>query len=61
MQVLKGYVTSGVAIRDGMTNRFVEPVSVTTSSYIRKTKVNDKLIQYTFELEKTHNKRTQSV
>ena len=44
-----------------MTNRFVEPVSVTTSSYIRKTKVNDKLIQYTFELEKTNNKRTQSV
>ena len=59
--ILKGYVSSGVAVRDGMTNRFVEPVSVTTSSYIRKTKVNDKLIQYTFELEKTNNKRTQSV
>jgi len=47
--------------RSGITNKYVEPVTLTTSSYVRKTKVNDKLIQYTFQLEKTHNKRTQSV
>tara|TARA_R110000737_G_scaffold346852_1_gene377188 strand:- start:1165 stop:2619 length:1455 start_codon:yes stop_codon:yes gene_type:complete len=45
----------------GITNKYVEPVRVTDSSYIRKTKVNDKLIQYTFNIEKTHNKRTHSV
>ncbi len=47
--------------RSGITNKYVEPVTLTTSSYVRKTKVNDKLIQYTFQLEKTHNKRTQKV
>ena len=44
----------------GMVNKYVEPVTVTTSSYTRKTKANDKLIQYTFELEKSKNKRIQS-
>lgn len=45
----------------GITNKYVEPVTVTTSSYTRKTKANDKLIQYTFQLEKTHNKKSHSV
>ena len=45
----------------GIINKYVEPITVTTSSYTRKTKANDKLIQYTFQLEKTHNKRTHSV
>ena len=44
----------------GMVNKYVEPVTITTSSYTRKTKANDKLIQYTFEIEKTKNKRIQS-
>ncbi len=44
----------------GMVNKYVEPVIVSTSSYTRKTKANDKLIQYTFELEKSKNKRIQS-
>lgn len=44
----------------GMVNKYVEPVTVTNSSYTRKTKANDKLIQYTFEIEKTKNKRIQS-
>jgi hypothetical protein len=43
-----------------MVNKYVEPVTVATSSYTRKTKANDKLIQYTFELEKSKNKRIQS-
>ena len=44
-----------------MVNKYVEPVTVTTSSYTRKTKANDKLIQYTFEVEKSKTQRTQSV
>ena len=59
--ILKGYNSASNDFRTGIINKYVEPVTVTTSSYIRKTKANDKLIQYTFELEKTHNKRTQTV
>ena len=33
-------------------NKYVEPVLITSSSYIRKTKANDKLIQYTLEIER---------
>jgi len=44
-----------------ITNKYVEPVTITTSNYIRKTKANDKLMQYTFEIEKSKMKRTQAV
>tara|TARA_R110002073_G_scaffold84922_2_gene202676 strand:+ start:460 stop:1893 length:1434 start_codon:yes stop_codon:yes gene_type:complete len=54
--ILNGYSSDA----NGMVNKYVEPVIVSTSSYIRKTKANDKLIQYTFELEKSKNKRIQS-
>ncbi len=47
--------------RYGIVNKYVEPITLTTSDYTRKTIANDKLIQYTFQLEKTHNKRTHSV
>ena len=59
--LLNGYQSTINDNREGIVNKYVEPVTVTTSSYIRKTKVNDKLIQYTFQIEKTHNKRTHSV
>ena len=59
--LLNSFDSSVNDARSGITNKYVEPVTLTTSSYTRKTKVNDKLIQYTFELEKTHNKRIQSV
>jgi len=55
--ILNGYSSSDTS---GMVYKYIEPVTVTNSSYIRKTKVNDKLIQYTFEIEKTRNKRIQS-
>ena len=58
--LLNSFDSSVNDARSGITNKYVEPVILTTSSYTRKTKANDKLIQYTFELEKTHNKRTQS-
>tara|TARA_R110000744_G_scaffold145310_1_gene257873 strand:+ start:168 stop:1574 length:1407 start_codon:yes stop_codon:yes gene_type:complete len=42
-------------------NNYVTPVRLTTSSYTRKTRANDKLMQYTFEVEKSKTLRTQSV
>tara|TARA_R110002020_G_scaffold61607_4_gene165612 strand:+ start:584 stop:2044 length:1461 start_codon:yes stop_codon:yes gene_type:complete len=59
--MLNGYDSSASDTNFGITNKYVEPITVTTSSYTRKTKANDKLIQYTFQIEKTHNKRTHSV
>ena len=44
-----------------MIRKFVEPVTLTTSNYTRKTKANDRLIQYTFEVERTKNNNTQSI
>lgn len=42
-------------------NTYVTPVRLMTTSYTRKTVANDKLIQYTFEVEKTKTLRTQAV
>ena len=42
-------------------NNYVTPIRLTTSSYTFKTVANDKLIQYTFEVEKSKTLRTQSV
>ena len=42
-------------------NTYVTPARLTTSSYTRKTVANDKLMQYTFEVEKSKTLRTQSV
>ena len=42
-------------------NQYITPVRLTTSSFTRKTIANDKLIQYTFEIEKSKTLRTQSV
>ena len=42
-------------------NTYVTPVRLTTTSYTRKTVANDKLIQYTFEVEKTKKLRTQAI
>ena len=42
-------------------NTYVQSAVITGASYIRKTRANDKLMQYTFEIEKSKMKRTQSV
>ena len=42
-------------------NQYVTPVRLSTSSYTRKTVANDKLMQYTFEVEKSKTLRTQSI
>ena len=48
-------------VTDSALNQYVTPVRLTTSSYTRKTVANDKLMQYTFEVEKSKTLRTQSV
>ena len=42
-------------------NTYVTPVRLKTSSFTRKTSSNDRLLQYTFEIEKSKTLRTQSV
>ena len=46
---------------DSALNKYVAPVRLTTSSYTKKTIANDRLIQYTFEVEKSKTLRTQSI
>jgi len=40
---------------------YVTPARLTTSNYTKKTIANDKLIQYTFEVEKSKTLRTQAI
>ena len=56
--ILEGYQTDGSL---SALNQYVKPVRLTTSSFVKKTVANDKLIQYTFEVEKSKTLRTQSV
>ena len=42
-------------------NIYINPVRLTTSSYTKKTVANDKIMQYTFEVEKSKTLRTQAV
>ena len=46
---------------DSALNQYVIPVRLTTSNYTKKTVANDKLMQYTFEVEKSKTLRTQAV
>ena len=55
--LLDGYQTESFSAL----NQYVTPVRLTTSSFTRKTIGNDKLLQYTFEIEKSKTLRTQSV
>jgi hypothetical protein len=57
--LLKGYV-SGVETKSVL-NQYVTPVRLLTSSFTKKTIANDKLMQYTFEIEKSKTLRTQAV
>ena len=40
-------------------NKYIQPCFIKTSSYTRKTTANDKLKQYTIEIEMSHKKRIQ--
>tara|TARA_R110002020_G_scaffold111484_1_gene257211 strand:- start:926 stop:2353 length:1428 start_codon:yes stop_codon:yes gene_type:complete len=57
--MLKGY--EFIVETTSALNQYIIPVRLTTSSYTRKTVANDKLMQYTFEVEKSKTLRTQSV
>jgi hypothetical protein len=56
--VLDGYQTDGSF---SAYTTYAQPTTVTSSSYTRKTIANDRLMQYTFEIEKSKMKRTQAV
>ena len=56
--VLEGFQTDPT---QPVLNNYVTPVRLTTSTYTRKTIANDKLMQYTFEVEKSKTLRTQSI
>tara|TARA_R110002096_G_scaffold22256_1_gene71839 strand:+ start:152 stop:1549 length:1398 start_codon:yes stop_codon:yes gene_type:complete len=56
--ILEGYQDDGSF---SALNQYVKPVRLTTSSFTKKTVANDKLIQYSFEVEKSKTLRTQSV
>ena len=42
-------------------SQYVTPTRVLNSSFVKKTKANDQLIQYTFEVEKSKTLRTQTI
>ena len=55
---LEGFQTD---VSNAALNQYVTPVRLTTSSFTRKTVANDRLMQYTFEIEKSKTLRTQSI
>ena len=57
------YIVSGFSTdtANTITNKYIDPVVLTTSSYVKKTIANDKVMQYTIEIEKSKMQRTQSV
>ena len=57
--ILKGYQER--TYNTDTLNRYATPVTLKTSSFTTKTIANDKLIQYTFEVEKSRTLRTQSI
>ena len=59
--IVNGYQDVAIAPTNTITNRYVEPVVVTTSDYIKKTIANDKLMQYTINIEKSKMQRIQAV
>ena len=44
-----------------ITNQYLTPVRITSTSFTKKTIANDRLIQYTFEVEKSRTLNTQSI
>jgi len=56
--LLEGYQNDSA---NSYLNQYVTPVRLTSSNFTRKTKANDNLIQYSFEIEKSKTLRTQSI
>ena len=58
--IIKGFDATETAPYNTITNKYVEPVLITSSNYVRKTIANDKLMQYTFEMERNKTQQTQT-
>ena len=58
--ILKQY-RDEFSVDEGMIHKYIEPVIITTSSHTRMTKANDKLIQYSIELERSNTVNSQRV
>jgi len=56
--ILEGFQNDNV---NSALNTYVIPTRLLTSSFTKKTVANDKLMQYTFEVEKSKTLRTQSI
>ena len=59
--ILKCFDTLTLPANNVALNTEVQPITITNSSFTRKTKANDKLMQYTFEAEKGKVNRTHTV
>ena len=61
--ILKGYdtVAPSSSVNNNSFSACVSPVRITTNNITRKTIANDKLLQYTFEIERSKTLRTQSI
>tara|TARA_Y100001963_G_scaffold140039_1_gene206599 strand:- start:305 stop:1744 length:1440 start_codon:yes stop_codon:yes gene_type:complete len=46
---------------EGYLRKYIEPVTITDKALVRKTKANDKLLQYAFKLTKTRTKKTHRI
>ena len=57
------YILTGETTTDnaGLINKYLQPVILKTTSFTRKTVANDKLIQYTIDVERNKDLRTQTV
>ena len=53
-------ITQNVFVVENADTSTTEPVIITSSSHIRKTIVNDSLIQYTIEIEYANERNTNS-
>tara|TARA_R110001632_G_scaffold31095_3_gene81324 strand:- start:3584 stop:4414 length:831 start_codon:yes stop_codon:yes gene_type:complete len=56
--ILDGFQTD---VSNSLLNNYVTPVRITSNSYTTKTVANDKLMQYSFEVEKSKTLRTQAI
>ena len=45
---------------EGYINKYVQPVTVTSSTYTKQTRANDNLLQYTIEIERSKNRVIQN-
>jgi hypothetical protein len=55
--ILNKFSTDG---SEGYINKYVQPVNIMSSSYIKQTKANDRLLQYTIQIERSKNRVIQN-